>query len=169
MLADARAFMDVEADAVSGAMEEAFHAAVAFAGFVAFAVEEIGDLAVHFAAARIVLDGFEGDLLGTLNRVIKLAHSFGGTAADDRAGDVAEVAGLLGTGEHIDDDGLVSPEQAVATFVRITALAPAGHNGMGGLAAGLDDGGLDDGPKLLGGEWIIAIDQPAFAIDLARF
>src|SRR5262245_18752651 len=89
MLRQTRAFVDVEPDAVTGAMEETLDAAFDPAGLVAFAMEELDDALVDIAGRGVVPEGFEPDFLGAFDGVIKLAYLLAGAAAHDRAGDVA--------------------------------------------------------------------------------
>ena len=106
--------------------------------------------------------------LSALNGAIELAHGFRGPALDQRASDVAEVTGLLRAREHIQDDGFVGPQCAGPTLMRIAALPSAGHDGVGGQPAGLEDGGVDNRPQLFRSERIAVVNQTAFSVRFAR-
>jgi hypothetical protein len=55
----------------------------------------------------------------------------------------------------------------MTALVRIAALASAGDDGVGGQAASLDDGGVDDGAELFRSERVTVVEEAAFAVDLA--
>src|SRR5204863_9542969 len=113
-------------DAVAGAVKESLHAAVVAAGPVTFAREETLHIIVNVGRGRALAHLVEGHLLAALHGVIKPSHRFAGAALHHRAGDVPEIAGLLGARKNIDDDRLVRAQHAMADLVRVTGLHAAG-------------------------------------------
>lgn len=157
--AEAGAFVDFEADAVAGAVEEAAHAALFTGGFEAAVAEDAFDGGVDFGSEAVLAEGEQGEFLGFDDGGVHGANAFAGAAADDGSGDIAVVAGALGSGEDVDDDGLVGGEGAVAAFVGVAALAAAGDDGVRGVASGLEDGGGDDTAETFGGEEGVVEDE----------
>ncbi len=93
----------------------------------------------------------EGEVLGAGDGIVEAADGVAGPAADDGAGDVAEVAGFLGARKDVKDDRLVGAQRAVARFVRVAGLGAAGDDGVAGEAAGLEDGDVNDGAEFFRG------------------
>src|SRR5437867_152977 len=146
---DARTFMQFQPDPVAGAVEKAVHAPVLAACFVALVLEEFENRGVDFLRLGAVAKMTQGKRLRAADGVVKLADGLAGPAPHDGAGDVAEVTGLLGAREDVEDNGFVGPQEARAAFVRIASLPAAGNDRMARQAAGLNDGRVDDGAELL--------------------
>src|SRR5580765_7201561 len=97
-------FMDFQAKAVARAVEEALHAAIFFAGLVAFGFKEFFHRVMDGVCLYTGSHLLERQFLGSEYSVIQLPGSFAGTTTNNRACDVAEVAGPLGAGEDVEDN-----------------------------------------------------------------
>lgn len=60
---------------------------------------------------------------------------------------------------------MIGGERAVAACVGVTALAAAGDDRMAGVAAGLEDRGVDDRAEAFGGERSLVELEPGFLVD----
>lgn len=149
---EAGGFMDFEADAVAGAMEESLHVSVAAARFEAGFPKGFFGREMNLGATNAIAEVVHGGGLGTGHRGVHGSDMFRGPPANDRPCDIPEVAGALGSGKDIDDDRFIGPEFTVSALVGVAALAAAGDDGVGGVAARLEDGGIDDGAESFGGE-----------------
>lgn len=87
--------MDVEAEAVAGAMKEAGEATVLAGRFEAALAEHAFHGLMHGGGLDAVGDGLDADFLGFGDGGVEGTDEFGRPAANHRAGDVAVVPGLL--------------------------------------------------------------------------
>ena len=158
--------MDLQTEAVAGAMEKTLHAAVAPARPITFAHEEVLNGAMHVRGWHPGAHLLERQALALKHRVVQLPHRLTRPATDHGAGDIAEIAGLLGAGKDVQDNGLIGAQRAMAALVRVAALSAAGDDCVAGKSAGLEDGGVDDGPQLLRRHQHIMVEQPAARGDL---
>ena len=146
---DPRRLVNLQAKPVTSTVEEALHAAVVLAGPVTFPLEELLDCPVHLPRRHSGPHLFERQLLAPEYSVIQLSNCLAGAAADDRAGDVAKISGLLRAGKNIEDDRLVGAQRTIARLMRVAALPAAGDNRVAGKPSRPKDRGIDDRPKLL--------------------
>jgi hypothetical protein len=158
-------FVEVKADAVAGRVEATSGAAVNAGSAVALSGEEIENGLVDLAGWDAGAEEAEGDLLGGSDGAVEAMDGVGGASADDGAGDIAVVAGLLGAREDVEDDGLVGVEGAEALLVGIGGLAGRGDDGVGGGATGLEDGDLNNGAETFGGEGEAAMEEASAGAD----
>ena len=91
--ADARGFVDFEAQAVARAVEEALHAAVYVAGFKVAVFKEFCECSVDGLAVCVCADAVEDEVLSREYCVVDVLEVGRGFAFDDGAGEVGEVAG----------------------------------------------------------------------------
>src|ERR1051326_301124 len=100
---DARRLVDVEPEAVAGAVKKALHAAGDFSRRKTALGEEIENSLVDVSSAHAVFDIAVSDLLSGLKGRVGGLQALGGAAAHDRAAQIAEVAGLLRAWKNIED------------------------------------------------------------------
>src|SRR5258706_8312527 len=139
--------MYFEAQTMAGTVEKALHAAVAFAGFVALFLEEIENLLVYIPAVSGFLHRIKRQFLAALDRMVELSQLFAGASFHDSAGNVAKIAGPLGTGKNIDDDGLIRLQWSVSLLVRIASLHSACHDGVVRQSSRLHNRRVNDGAQ----------------------
>src|SRR5262252_4204111 len=145
-------------------MEEALHPAFAFSRLETLLFKESHEGLMNFFGGDAGPHHFEGELLALKDSVIEFANRLRGAAADDGAGDVAEITCLLRARKNVEDDRFMGAKRAMAGFVRIAGLLAAGDDGMGGRAACLEDGSVNDRTQFFGGERDIMVEEaPAFA------
>ena len=114
--------MDLQAEPVAGAVEEALHAAVLHARSVAARVEEGLDLAVDGLPVGAVVHAPVAEAHALVHERVDLLQPVRGAAAHDGAREVAEVAGLLGAREDVHHDRRVRADRPVALLVRVHGL-----------------------------------------------
>src|SRR5664279_250558 len=110
------------------AMEKALHAAIAPARPVTLPLEELLDGSMHVRGRHPRPHFLERQLLALEHRIIELPHRFACAATYYRAGDVSEVARLLGAGKDVQDNRFVGAQRAIAPFVGVAALPAARDN-----------------------------------------
>ena len=152
--------MEVEAEAVAGAMEKSRPAAVlTFCGITPLD-EKFLDAFMGPLTFLARSDSTDGEALSGTNRLPHGALSCTGSATHHRAGQITEVSAAGLPRKDIDNDELIGPEWAVATLVRVTGLASPSDNGALGNPPGTQDGGIGLGSENFAGEAAATPDQP---------
>ena len=122
--------MNFEAQAVSGTVKESLHAPVSLSRFKAPVGEERFNGPVDVASVDTGPNALQRELLALFDRPVQVALPAAGLSLQNGPGNVAEVAGLFGAREDVEDDRLASQEGAAPLLVWIAAIFATGHDGM---------------------------------------
>src|SRR5439155_4121402 len=164
---DRRRLVDLQAEAVPGAVEEALHAPVLHPRPVAARYEQRVDLPVDRRPVGPGTNATVAEPHALLHQRVHLLEALARTAPHDRARQVAEVAGALRAREDVHHHWLMAPYRPVAFLVRIHGLVPGRADRVGGDAAAGQDGGVDRGAQVLGGEPAAVTAEVAVPADAA--
>ena len=127
---DPRGFVDIQAQAVSGAMKETLHASLDSSRRKPPGLKEGDYFLVNVFSVGAVPNHVEADLLSGLNGCVNLFEFVGRAATHHGSTQIAKVAGFLGPRENVEDDRCVRFDGAAPFVVRIDALVPGGDNGV---------------------------------------
>src|SRR5262249_42800389 len=114
--------MNVESEPMSRSMKESLHASIHKTRRETFGREKIENLVMNVVSVGAVTDSPKADLLPVQYAMIGVFQSVGGTPANNRAGDIAEISGGLRAGKDVHDDGRVGTDRSASLVVRVDAL-----------------------------------------------
>src|SRR2546425_7193816 len=165
--ADPRRLVDVEPDAVAGAVEKALLPAVHHARDMAARLHGPGDLGVDGPARRAIADQLDPAELSGEDGVVEPPQLVGGLALDHRPRHVRVIASLGGAGKYVEDDPLVGVDGTRALVVGIHPLLTAGDDGVLGDAVVFHERDVHDLLEVFGGQRAAPVDH-LVAADRAR-
>src|SRR5215470_12782688 len=150
--ADARQLVDVETDAVTGAVEEPLVSSAHDPGGVAAGFHRPRNLCMDGPAGGAVADQLDAPELRGQHGVVDSPELVGGLALDHRARHVREIVAGRGAREDVEDDPLVWADGPGALVVGVDPLVTAGDDGVLSDAIVLHQGDVDDLLEVLRGE-----------------
>jgi len=127
---NARRFMDIQAEAVSRAVEKTLHSAVNFAGVKSARLEQVENILMNLLAVNSIAYLVEADLLPSLYRRIDLLESFRSASTHHSPAQIAEVTVLLRARKDIENNRRVGFDRTAALMVRVDTLVAGGDNGV---------------------------------------
>ena len=159
--------MDVEPDAVAGAVEKALLPAVHDARGMAAPLHGPSDLGVNGPARRAGANQLDAAELSGEDGVVEPPQLVGGPALDHGPRHVRVIAGLRGARKYIEDDALVGVDGTRALVVGVHPVLTAGDDGVLGDAVVFHERDVHDLLEVFGGQGAAPVDHLVTA-DRAR-
>jgi hypothetical protein len=155
--------MNFEAEAVSHTVEKSGPAPAPDLGGITTVPKPVAEFVLGFLAVESRSKLSKNPFLALGDRGVYLLKSLRRPAFDHRAGDVSEITGAGIAGKDIENNGLMGAERTGTSFMGVTGLDAAGHNGVFGEGTGPEAGGFH-----LDAEALRSEDSPAPTEDLFR-